>query len=81
MTNGRARCLAESLNDALGHLMDTDDSVVLIGQDIGRLGGVFRVTRGLQERFGSASQVIFTASLGCSEPISGSSMKARTRTR
>jgi 2-oxoisovalerate dehydrogenase E1 component beta subunit len=53
MTDGRASCLAESLNDALGHLMDTDDSVVLIGQDIGRLGGVFRVTRGLQERFGS----------------------------
>jgi 2-oxoisovalerate dehydrogenase E1 component beta subunit len=54
MTNGRASCLAESLNGAMGLLMDTDDSVVLIGQDIGRLGGVFRLTRGLQERFGSA---------------------------
>ena len=33
--------------------METDESVVLVGQDIGRLGGVFRVTKGLQERFGS----------------------------
>ena len=32
--------------------MENDESVVLIGQDIGRLGGVFRVTKGLQERFG-----------------------------
>jgi 2-oxoisovalerate dehydrogenase E1 component beta subunit len=45
-------CLAESLNAALTDLMDGDDSVVLVGQDIGRLGGVFRVTKGLQERFG-----------------------------
>lgn len=52
MTISRPQCLAESLNDALRGLMDDDGSVVLIGQDIGRLGGVFRVTRGLQERFG-----------------------------
>jgi 2-oxoisovalerate dehydrogenase E1 component beta subunit len=45
-------CLAESLNGALHELMESDDSVVLVGQDIGRLGGVFRVTKGLQERFG-----------------------------
>ncbi len=32
--------------------MDGDESVVLVGQDIGRLGGVFRVTKGLQDRFG-----------------------------
>jgi pyruvate dehydrogenase E1 component beta subunit len=34
--------------------MDTDESVVLVGQDIGRLGGVFRVTKGLQKRFGES---------------------------
>ena len=44
--------LAESLNGALTELMESDDSVVLVGQDIGRLGGVFRVTKGLQKRFG-----------------------------
>ncbi len=52
MTSTRAASLADSINGALNRLMDDDDSVVLIGQDIGALGGVFRVTRGLQERFG-----------------------------
>lgn len=45
--------LADSLNGALHELMETDESIVLLGQDIGRLGGVFRVTKGLQERFGA----------------------------
>lgn len=53
MTTARPSCLAESLNGALSELMDRDSSIVLIGQDIGRLGGVFRVTRGLQSRFGT----------------------------
>lgn len=53
MNSGSPRCLAESLNGALHQLMDGDESVVLIGQDIGRLGGVFRVTRGLLDRFGA----------------------------
>ncbi len=52
MIDTKPSCLAESLNDALGDLMESDDSVVLVGQDIGRLGGVFRVTKGLQKRFG-----------------------------
>jgi pyruvate dehydrogenase E1 component beta subunit len=52
MTNPPPTCVAEAINGALDHLMGDDDSVVLIGQDIGRLGGVFRVTRGLQKRFG-----------------------------
>jgi 2-oxoisovalerate dehydrogenase E1 component beta subunit len=52
VTSQTATPLAEAINDALHHMMAGDESVVLIGQDIGRLGGVFRVTRGLQERFG-----------------------------
>ena len=54
MTGTTPSCLAESLNSALNELMESDESVVLVGQDIGRLGGVFRVTKGLQERFGQA---------------------------
>ena len=54
MTDNPSPCLAESINDALHQLMASDESVVLIGQDIGRLGGVFRVTKGLQERFGES---------------------------
>jgi pyruvate dehydrogenase E1 component beta subunit len=52
VTSQTPTCLAEAINGALHDLMASDESVVLIGQDIGRLGGVFRVTRGLQNRFG-----------------------------
>jgi 2-oxoisovalerate dehydrogenase E1 component subunit beta len=52
VTSTTPNCLAESLNETLHELMETDESVVLVGQDIGRLGGVFRVTKGLQKRFG-----------------------------
>ncbi len=45
--------LAQALNSALGTALDSDDRVVLIGEDIGRTGGVFRITDGLQERFGA----------------------------
>ena len=54
MTGPTPTCLAESINGALHQLLERDESVVLIGQDIGRLGGVFRVTRGLQQRFGES---------------------------
>ncbi len=44
--------MVESLNLALRQEMRRDDSVVLLGQDIGRDGGVFRVTDGLFGEFG-----------------------------
>lgn len=44
--------LAGALNAGLRQAMLDDEKVVLIGQDIGRLGGVFRVTEGLQAEFG-----------------------------
>jgi 2-oxoisovalerate dehydrogenase E1 component beta subunit len=44
--------LIEALRLALYDAMAEDPSVCLIGQDIGRLGGVFRATQGLQESFG-----------------------------
>lgn len=45
--------LGGALNAGLAAAMAADDRVVLMGEDIGKLGGVFRVTDGLQERFGS----------------------------
>jgi pyruvate dehydrogenase E1 component beta subunit len=45
--------LGAALNAGLRQAMLDDDKVVLIGEDIGRLGGVFRVTQGLQETFGA----------------------------
>ena len=46
--------MAKALNAGLRHALDDDDRVLLMGEDIGRLGGVFRVTDGLQKDFGEA---------------------------
>jgi len=45
--------LIQSINLALRRALEEDPAVVLLGQDIGRHGGVFRATEGLQQRFGS----------------------------
>ncbi len=47
------RLLVEAVNEALHVEMERDASVLVIGEDVGRLGGVFRATAGLQERFGA----------------------------
>jgi pyruvate/2-oxoglutarate/acetoin dehydrogenase E1 component len=46
--------LVEAVNDALQTELARDDSVLVLGEDVGRAGGVFRATAGLQERFGPA---------------------------
>ncbi|MFN2625600.1 MAG: alpha-ketoacid dehydrogenase subunit beta [Mycobacteriales bacterium] len=46
--------LAKALNEGLRKAMENDDKVLLMGEDIGKLGGVFRVTDGLQKDFGEA---------------------------
>ncbi len=45
---------AEALNAALREEMQRDPSVFVFGEDIGRYGGVFKVTRGLMEEFGES---------------------------
>ncbi len=44
--------MAKALNAALRDAMEADDKVVLLGEDVGTLGGVFRITDGLQKDFG-----------------------------
>jgi pyruvate dehydrogenase E1 component beta subunit len=44
--------IIEALNRALAYEMETDSSVVVLGEDVGVNGGVFRATAGLQQRFG-----------------------------
>jgi pyruvate dehydrogenase E1 component beta subunit len=46
------RTLVEAVNDALTVEMERDDTVLVMGEDVGRAGGVFRATAGLLERFG-----------------------------
>src|SRR5436305_12933131 len=51
--------LVEAINLALRQEMERDDRVVVLGEDVGKNGGVFRVTDGLQKRFG-ADRVVDT---------------------
>src|SRR5512147_3044012 len=44
--------MVQALNLALGEEMDRDKDVVVLGEDVGKDGGVFRVTDGLFARFG-----------------------------
>ena len=44
--------LAKAITEGLKAAMSQDPSVMLMGEDIAQLGGVFRVTEGLQEEFG-----------------------------
>ena len=46
--------MVQAINSALALEMEMDPSVVLLGEDVGLNGGVFRVTEGLQKRFGAA---------------------------
>ena len=46
------RNVVEAINNALTEEMERDPRVILLGLDVGRLGGVFRATSGLVERFG-----------------------------
>src|SRR5436190_9414304 len=46
--------IAKALNAGLRKAMEDDPKVVLMGEDIGKLGGVFRITDGLQKDFGEA---------------------------
>jgi 2-oxoisovalerate dehydrogenase E1 component beta subunit len=44
--------MVQAINAALADAMAADDRVVVFGEDVGHQGGVFRVTDGLQQRFG-----------------------------
>jgi pyruvate dehydrogenase E1 component beta subunit len=51
--------MVQAINLALKEEMQRDNSVVMLGEDVGRDGGVFRTTEGLYEKFG-AGRVIDT---------------------
>src|SRR5437879_5827069 len=66
------RNIVEAINSALAEEMEADPRVMVLGLDVGKLGGVFRTTSGLVERFGNdrvvdtplAEASIIGASLG-----------------
>jgi len=44
--------MAKALNEGLRAAMAADDKVLMFGEEVGQLGGVFRITEGLQKEFG-----------------------------
>jgi pyruvate dehydrogenase E1 component beta subunit len=46
------RTIVEAINDCLHVELERDSSVMVMGEDVGRAGGVFRATAGLRDRFG-----------------------------
>lgn len=53
MKAARKLNLVEAINMALRQEMEKDERIILLGEDIGYEGGVFRVTAGLQQQFGA----------------------------
>ncbi len=66
--------LLQAIHDGLVEEMRADDTVMIMGEDVGKAGGVFRVTEGLAEEFGSmramdtplAESLIVGAAIGLS---------------
>jgi 2-oxoisovalerate dehydrogenase E1 component beta subunit len=56
MSSGTDRgiTLADAITGALDGALGDDPRVLILGEDVGRLGGVFRITRGLQAKYGEA---------------------------
>ncbi|MEO3475371.1 alpha-ketoacid dehydrogenase subunit beta [Roseomonas sp. CAU 1739] len=48
------RTMVEAIRDALDIMMARDDRVVVLGEDVGYFGGVFRCTEGLQRKYGKS---------------------------
>jgi pyruvate dehydrogenase E1 component beta subunit len=46
------RLLVEAINDCFHVELERDENVMVMGEDVGRAGGVFRATAGLRDRFG-----------------------------
>ena len=47
------KTMIEAIRECLGQEMQADERVMVLGEDVGQLGGVFRATDGLQSRFGA----------------------------
>ena len=54
MSEKKTMTFAGALNQALADAIEADDAVTVFGEDVGLLGGVFRITDGLQEKFGKS---------------------------
>src|SRR5690606_34122746 len=51
-TDTRTLSMAQAISEAIGLEMQTNDEVFVMGEDVGKYGGIFSATTGLLERFG-----------------------------
>ena len=63
------RRFIDALTDGLGDAMESDETVVLMGQDVAEYGGVFKLTAGFADRFGTDrvrnTPIIESGAVGC----------------
>ncbi len=57
----KAMNIVSAINDALDIKLSEDKNVVVYGEDVGFEGGVFRVTEGLQKKYGVGTCFRFSA--------------------
>jgi 2-oxoisovalerate dehydrogenase E1 component beta subunit len=53
MAESKQQNMIQALNGALDLYLEREENAVILGEDVGLFGGVFRVTQGLQEKYGS----------------------------
>lgn len=75
----RRLTIAKAMSEALSQAMQTDPNVLVIGEDIAKLGGVFGTTQGLLERFGPErvrdTPISETAFIGAAVGLAASGMR------
>ncbi|HEY5756228.1 MAG TPA: alpha-ketoacid dehydrogenase subunit beta [Steroidobacter sp.] len=75
----RRLTIAKAMSEALSQAMQTDPNVLVLGEDIAKLGGVFGTTQGLLERFGPArvrdTPISETAFIGAAVGLAASGMR------
>ena len=52
MTDMQQMTMIQAINSAMDVMMERDPTVVVMGEDVGFFGGVFRATAGLQDKYG-----------------------------
>jgi 2-oxoisovalerate dehydrogenase E1 component len=69
VSSSSERRFIDALTDGLGDAMEADEAVVLMGQDIAEYGGVFKLTAGFTDRFGTDrvrnTPIIESGGVGC----------------
>lgn len=75
----RRLTVAKAMSEAIGDEMARDPSVLVMGEDVGRLGGVFGTTTGLLDRFGPArvrdTPISETAFIGAAVGLAAQGMR------